>query len=317
MGKTICEYYSNVTAKPVDWLWYPYIPYGKLTVIQGDPGEGKSTFVLNLVSLLTNGQKMPDGYRLPGPGVAIYQCAEDGMADTIKPRLMKAGANCDRVAYIIDDDIALTLEDGRIEAAIEETGATAFIIDPLQAFIPPDADMQSATKMRSVMRKLASTAEKHHCAVILIGHMNKNSNGKSSYRGLGSIDFQAAARSVLIVGRIKDEPEVRVVCHTKSSLAPEGKAIAFRLDKNNGFEWIGEYDISADELLNGEGKGQKTRKAKEFLLEILADGGMAQKKIEEEAEKLGIKKKTLRNAKMELGIDSVKRGNQWYWMLSE
>lgn len=142
-------------------------------------------------------------------------------------------------------------------------------------------------------------------------------NGKSSYRGLGSIDFQAAARSVLIVGRIKDEPEVRVVCHTKSSLAPEGKAIAFRLDKNNGFEWIGEYDISADELLNGEGKGQKTRKAKEFLLEILADGGMAQKKIEEEAEKLGIKKKTLRNAKMELGIDSVKRGNQWYWMLSE
>ena len=82
-------------------------------------------------------------------------------------------------------------------------------------------------------------------------------------------------------------------------------------------ELLGEYDISADELLNGEGKGQKTRKAKEFLLEILADGGMAQKKIEEEAEKLGIKKKTLRNAKMELGIDSVKRGNQWYWMLSE
>ncbi len=103
----------------------------------------------------------------------------------------------------------------------------------------------------------------------------------------------------------------------KEFLAPEGKAIAFHLDKNNGFEWIGEYDISADELLNGEGKGQKTRKAKEFLLEILADGGMAQKKIEEEAEKLGIKKKTLRNAKMELGIDSVKRGNQWYWMLSE
>lgn len=158
---------------------------------------------------------------------------------------------------------------------------------------------------------------KTYCAIILIGHMNKNSNGKSSYRGLGSIDFQAAARSVLIVGRIKDEPEVRVVCQTKSSLAPEGKAIAFRLEKDNGFEWIGEYDISADELLNGDGKGQKSRKAKEFLLERLADGGLPQKKIEEEAEKQGIKKKTLRNAKMELEIDSVKHGNQWYWILSK
>ena len=125
------------------------------------------------------------------------------------------------------------------------------------------------------------------------------------------------SRSVLIVGRIKDEPEIRVVCHVKSSLAPEGKSIAFRLDKETGFEWIGEYDISADDLLSGDSRGQKSRKAKEFLLEILANGGMAQKKIEEEAERRGIKKKTLRNAKLELEIDSVKRGNQWFWMLSE
>ncbi len=209
------------------------------------------------------------------------------------------------------------MADVRLEEAIVQTKARMVVLDPIQGFLGSEVDMHRANEIRPLMKRIAVLAEKYHCAIILIGHMNKNSNGKSSYRGLGSIDFQAAARSVLIVGRIKDEPEVRVVCHTKSSLAPEGKAIAFRLDKNNGFEWIGEYDISADELLNGEGKGQKTRKAKEFLLEILADGGMAQKKIEEEAEKLGIKKKTLRNAKMELGIDSVKRGNQWYWMLSE
>lgn len=92
-------------------------------------------------------------------------------------------------------------------------------------------DMHRANEIRPLMKRIAVLAEKYHCAIILIGHMNKNSNGKSSYRGLGSIDFQAAARSVLIVGRIKDEPEVRVVCHTKSSLAPEGKAIAFHLDK--------------------------------------------------------------------------------------
>ena len=102
-----------------------------------------------------------------------------------------------------------------------------------------------------------------------------------------------------------------------NSLAPEGMSIAFRLDKNNGFEWIGEYDISADELLNGDGRGQKSQKAKEFLLEILANGGMAQKKIAEEAEGRGIKGKTLWNAKRELEIDSVKRGKQWYWMLPE
>ena len=235
----------------------------------------------------------------------------------IKPRLESAGADCTRVLVIDEGKRELTLCDARLEEAIRRTGAKLIVLDPLQAYLGSDVDMHRANEVRPVLKRLSLMAERTQCAVILIGHMNKNSNGKSSYRGLGSIDFQAAARSVLIVGRIKDAPEVRVVCHTKSSLAPEGKAIAFRLDKNNGFEWIGEYDISADELLNGEGKGQKTRKAKEFLLEILADGGMAQKKIEEEAEKLGIKKKTLRNAKMELGIDSVKRGNQWYWMLSE
>ena len=310
---------DTVEVEQIEWLLYPFIPYGKVTIIQGDPGEGKTTMVLQIIAKLTRGETilpadstkdkrididsesdMVDAeniennastQHLEAPVNVIYQTAEDGLGDTIKPRLLAAGADC--------------------------TKARMVVLDPIQGFLGSEVDMHRANEIRPLMKRIAVLAEKYHCAIILIGHMNKNSNGKSSYRGLGSIDFQAAARSVLIVGRIKDEPEVRVVCHTKSSLAPEGKAIAFRLDKNNGFEWIGEYDISADELLNGEGKGQKTRKAKEFLLEILADGGMAQKKIEEEVEKLGIKKKTLRNAKMELGIDSVKRGNQWYWMLSE
>lgn len=157
MESVVCEYYSNIIPKPVDWFWYPYIPYGKLTLIQGDPGEGKSTFVLNLASLLSKGQPLPDGTVVPKPGVAIYQCAEDGIADTIKPRLEQAGADCEKVAYIIDDDIALTLEDGRIESAIRETGAKLFIIDPIQAFISSDSDMQNAAKMRAILRKLAKT----------------------------------------------------------------------------------------------------------------------------------------------------------------
>ena len=308
--------YEDIEQTSVEWLWFPYLPFGKLTIIQGNPGEGKTYFAMMLTAACTNRKTFPNMEEIE-PFNVIYQTAEDGMGDTIKPRLVEAGADLSRVMVIDDTEEALTLSDDRIEKAIRQNQVRLLIIDPVQAFIGADVDMNRANEVRPVFRKLGMIAEKTGCAIVLIGHLNKSSGTQSTYRGLGSIDFQAAARSVLIVGRIKDEPEVRVVCHTKSSLAPEGKAIAFRLDKNNGFEWIGEYDISADELLNGEGKGQKTRKAKEFLLEILADGGMAQKKIEEEAEKLGIKKKTLRNAKMELGIDSIKRGNQWYWMLSE
>ena len=318
---------EQVEIEKIDWLLYPFIPFGKVTIVQGDPGEGKTTMVLQIIAKLTKGEAvLPSGSDEPAlegktmalePVNVIYQTAEDGLGDTIKPRLLSAGADCSRVMVIDDNDQALTMMDARLEEAIIQTKARLVVLDPIQGFLGTDVDMRRANEIRPLMKRVAVLAEKYHCAIILIGHMNKNSNGKSSYRGLGSIDFQAAARSVLIVGRIKDETEIRVVCHVKSSLAPEGKSIAFRLDKETGFEWIGEYDISADDLLSGDSRGQKSRKAKEFLLEILANGGMAQKKIEEEAERRGIKKKTLRNAKLELEIDSVKRGNQWFWMLSE
>ena len=308
---------DEVQSKKVNWLWYPYIPYGKITIIQGDPGEGKTTLALRLAALLSKGEPLPYDDTEREPVKIIYQTAEDGLEDTIKPRLEAAEADCTQIKVIDESEAALSMLDERIEKAIIEVGARVVILDPIQAYVGANINMNNANEVRNVMAQIGRIAEKYDCAVLLVGHMNKGSGNKSSYRGLGSIDFQASARSVLIVGRVKDEPEVRVVCHTKSSLAPEGMSIAFRLDKNNGFEWIGEYDISADELLNGDGRGQKSRKAKEFLLEILANGGMTQKKIAEEAEARGIKSKTLWNAKRELEIDSVKRGKQWYWMLPE
>lgn len=330
---------GTVEVEQIEWLLYPFIPFGKVTIIQGDPGEGKTTMVLQIIAKLTRGEPillnlqsskeaqkdseenlkqevLPQDNPMQ-PVNVIYQTAEDGLGDTIKPRLLAAGADCSRVLVIDDREQPLTILDVRLEEAIMQTKARMVVLDPIQGFLGTDVDMHRANEIRPLMKRVAVLAEKYHCAIILIGHMNKNSNGKSSYRGLGSIDFQAAARSVLIVGRLKDEPETRVMCHVKSSLAPEGKSVAFRLDKETGFQWIGEYDISADDLLSGEARGQKSRIAKEFLLDILADGGMAQKKIEEEASKQGIKKKTLRNAKQELEIDSVKRGNQWFWILSE
>ena len=295
--------------------------------MQGDPGEGKTTMVLQIIAKLTKGEAVlpsdSDESALEEKTMAlepvnvIYQTAEDGLGDTIKPRLLSAGADCSRVMVIDDDDQALTMMDARLEEAIIQTKARLVVLDPIQGFLGADVDMHRANEIRPLMKRVAVLAEKYHCAIILIGHMNKNSNGKSSYRGLGSIDFQAAARSVLIVGRIKDEPEIRVVCHVKSSLAPEGKSIAFRLDKDTGFEWIGEYDISADDLLSGDNRGQKIHVAKEFLQEFLVSGSVAQTKVAEEAEVRGIKKKTLWNAKKELEIDSVKIGNQWFWMLPE
>ena len=330
---------ESVKVEQIEWLLYPFIPFGKVTIIQGDPGEGKTTMVLQIIAKLTRGepillnkksqketqqdseenlkQEVLSQDNPMQPVNVIYQTAEDGLGDTIKPRLLAAGADCSRVLVIDDREQPLTMVDVRLEEAIMQTKARMVVLDPIQGFLGTDVDMHRANEIRPLMKRMAVLAEKYHCAIILIGHMNKNSNGKSSYRGLGSIDFQAAARSVLIVGRLKDEPETRVMCHVKSSLAPEGKSVAFRLDKETGFQWIGEYDISADDLLSGDARGQKSRIAKEFLLDILADGGMAQKKIEEEASKQGIKKKTLRNAKQELEIDSVKRGNQWFWILSE
>ena len=308
---------SDVQSQTVDWLWYPFIPYGKLTIIQGDPGDGKTTLVLNIAAKLSKGEGLDNDMKVTEPVKIIYQTAEDGLGDTIKPRLLAAGADCSRVLVIDDSDQPLTMADARLEEAIVQTKAKMVVLDPIQGFLGAEVDMHRANEIRPLMKRVAVLAEKYHCAVILIGHMNKNSNGKSSYRGLGSIDFQAAARSVLIVGRIKDEPEIRVVCHVKSSLAPEGKSIAFRLDKDTGFEWIGEYDISADDLLSGDNRGQKIHAAKEFLKEILASGSVAQTKVAEEAESRRIKKKTLWNAKKELEIDSVKIGNKWFWMLPE
>ncbi len=323
---------EDVEVEEIEWLLYPFIPYGKLTIIEGDPGEGKTTVVLQILARLTKGEPIiigqndeDDGeyddetihYGSPAcePVNVIYQTAEDGLGDTIKPRLLDAGADCSRVLVIDDSDQPLTLMDLRLEEAIVKTQARVVVFDPIQGFLGADVDMHRANEIRPLMKRISELAEKYHCAVIMIGHMNKNSGVKTSYRGLGSIDFQAAARSVLLIGRLKEEPDVRVMCHIKSSLAPEGKSIAFRLDKDIGFEWIGEYDINADELLSGDGRGSKLKEATEFLRDMLEGGQVLQKEIEEAANSRGIKSKTLWNAKKELDIKSVKVGSQWAWTL--
>jgi hypothetical protein len=306
---------SDIPSEQVQWLWYPYIPYGKVTIIQGDPGEGKTSFVLAMIALLTNGEPLPEEEAASPPINVIYQSAEDGLADTIKPRLVQSGADCSRVLVIDESDRELTLCDERLEQAIWETGARLIVLDPLQAYLGCDVDMYRANEVRPVIKRLCSMADRAGCAVILIGHMNKAQGLKASYRGLGSIDFRAAARSVLLVGRLKSDPSVRVVAHDKSSLAPEGRSIAFSLDAENGFQWKGYCDTTVDEVLSGAGSVQtKTMQMEQELKELLSKP-VPVEEIFRRAKELGISERTVNIAKKNVGVQAVKHANHWYWQL--
>lgn len=307
----------DVQTEAVRWLWYPYLPRGKLTIVQGDPGEGKTTFVLAVIAALTRGDALPESGQALEPLNVLYQTAEDGLADTIKPRLEAAGADCSRVLVIDESQRELTLCDERLEEAVRQTGAKLIVLDPIQAYLGDKVDMHRANEVRPILKWVASMAERTGCAVILIGHMNKAQGLKSGYRGLGSIDFRAAARSVLVVGRLKEDPTVRVVAQDKNSLAPEGKSIAFLLDGEHGFQWKGACDLSVDDVLSGGGKLQtKTTQMEEELERILTEAVPAEA-VMSRARELGVSERTLMIAKKNLGIVSEKRGGQWYWLLRE
>ncbi len=311
---------ADIEATEVEWLWQDFIPLRKVTILQGDPGEGKTTAMLQIIASLTTGRPIissKDDEPITEPCNVIYQTAEDGLADTIKPRLLAAGADCLRVQVINEEKYPLTMTDRQLETALIRTKAKLVVLDPLQAYLGAGVDMHRANEIRPIMARLAFLAERGNSAIVLIGHMNKASMMKSSYRGLGSIDFTAAARSVIVCGRVKDEPDIRVLVPVKSSLAYEPTPVAFRLSKENGFEWIGEYEITAEELLSGSSNGRKIDKAKEFLKEALDDKMIPSTELKEMAAARGIKEKTLRNAQKELGTVPVKDGDRWYTSLPE
>lgn len=317
---------EDVVSKAVEWLWYPYIPYGKITIIEGDPGEGKTTLVLKLAAALSRGLPLPcDDDKEYEPIHIIYQTAEDGIEDTIKPRLEKAGADCSMIRVIDETDKELSMTDDRLEQAIIETKARLIILDPIQAYIGATVDMHRANEIRPVLKHLGIIAEKHNCAIILIGHMNKASGSKSTYRGLGSIDIQATARSVLLVARLRDKPNIRIMAHDKSSLAPAGDAIGFEMTEDNGMVCIGPYDITIDELLSGnEERGKKKLDiAENFIKEYFGSNKVIpSNEIMMEAAKRSIKRNTLLSAKKKLGITSDKEKAEggtiyWTWVMPE
>lgn len=309
---------SEIQSQEVAWLWYPFIPYGKLTIVQGDPGDGKTTLVLNIAAKLSRGEGIDSEMKLTEPLTVIYQSAEDGLADTVKPRLEVAGADCENISVIDESIKSLSMIDERLEEAVIRTKAKLLILDPIQAYLGGGMDMNRANEARDMTKKLAALAEKYQCAIVLVGHMNKAAGNKAAYRGMGFIDLFAVARSVLLVGRVEGEANIRAVVQIKNNLAAFGHPKAFELSED-GFHWLGDYEITADEVLGGIApKSNKLEQAKRLLRELAETKNAIQSnEIFKLAEEQSISRRTLENAKKEMGIRAKRINNSWYWKLDK
>ena len=191
---------SDVQSQTVDWLWYPFIPYGKLTIFREIPVMAKTTLVLNIAARLSKGEGLDNDMKVTEPVNIIYQTAEDGLADTVKPRLELAEAVCERIMVIDETEKSLSMIDERLETAIKQTGARVLILDPIQAYLGGTMDMNRANEARDMTKRLSLLAEKYKCAILLIGHMNKAGGNKAAYRGMGSIDIFCSSQK-RITGR--------------------------------------------------------------------------------------------------------------------
>lgn len=310
--------YSSVKEVPVDWLWYPYIPFGKITLLQGDPGGGKSTLIMSIIAAISNGGQLPDGTRLKKPLHVIYQCSEDGAADTIKPRLVKAGANCQNVAFFDEELDPLTLNDETFRRAVADFNAKLLVIDPFQAYLG-DADISNVASLRKILRKLGIWASLYDCAIVLIGHLNKRQNAKELYRGLGSIDIIAAARSVIQVCKDEENPDIRTMSHVKSSLAPIGKDRRFYIDANHGVRWLDSDNpvvpLEADSSQPDNEMITKQEQACVILKDMLSEGPRRAVDIRERFAAEGISERTMMHMKKTIGIHSARKGGIWYWQM--
>ncbi|MCR4644417.1 MAG: AAA family ATPase [Oscillospiraceae bacterium] len=307
---------KHIQPQEVDWLWYPYIPRGKITIMQGDPGEGKTTLALQLAALVTRGF-MFGGTGKTLAGTVMIQTAEDGMGDTIVPRLLRSGADMSRINNIREGLMPLSLTDDRLAQALEVYSPDLLIIDPLQAYLGSNVDMHRANEVRPVLSHVAELAERYGTAVLLIGHMNKMTGLKAMYKGLGSIDITAAARSVLLVAKNPKDPGMLFMGQVKSSLAPVGPVVGFERTERGPLNYLGEQSIDLQRLIDGESRVLPRDRAAEFLQDFLADGRKPVREVEEAAKAQGISKATLQRAIGQLSIKRIREKNSHYLALPE
>lgn len=316
---------SDVEAKPVRWLWRGRIPLGKLTVLDGDPGLGKTTMLLDVAARVTTGTAMPDGSTsdLAGRAGVVILSAEDGLDDTIRPRLDAAGADVRRAVALVavrsDDDAAErlpTLGDVEaIRAAIVSVDARLVIIDPFLAYLPSRVESKSDEKIRSVLSPLARLAEETGVSVLLVRHLNKQQSSNALYRGSGTIAIIGAARAGMLVAQDPDDQARRIVAVTKANLAAPVPALAYRLvASDNGavrVSWDGESEYTADRLLaehQSHDERSATADAVDWLRELLRTGPRLARDVENDARRSDISPKVLRMAREKLAVVKRRHG---------
>lgn len=335
---------SRVTPRPVEWLWPGRLAFGKLAILDGDPGLGKSLIALDLCARLSTGRCLPDGSPGPGPAVALVLNGEDDAADTTVPRLRALGADLDRVFVLDRNSPGITdlpcFPDGAdfLDEVLTRTRARLAVLDPVMAFLDPRMIAGSEAAVRRVLAVLARLADRHRCHMQLIRHLNKTAGRRALYRGGGSIAFVAACRSGWVVARDPREPQRCVLAQLKNNLAPPQPSLAYALTSPapgveqpaGGGEqpllsWLGPVAYTADELLAGLGVAQPVfsvhDRARDFLEAFLEEGPRTARAIWVAAQQQGLSERTLYRARQELGIRStwvVMAGRPVsYWLLRD
>lgn len=323
---------ADITPERVRWLWPGYIPFGKVAIVDGDPGLGKSTLLIDVAARLSVGAELPNGKRHRPMGTILLM-GEDGAGDTIVPRLMNAGADLALVAirdtYTNDkgDEIppSFPADVGRLKEDIIEAEAGMVVIDPVMSYLDPDVNSHNDQQVRRALMPLAQLAEETGCAIVMLRHLNKSSGGSSLYRGGGSIGFVGVARSALLVARDPEDPMTVVLASNKSNLGPPPPSLTFRLvGCDNGaarVEWGAHSSHTAESLVQIQGdenERNELRDATEFLRDALANGPLLVTVAKRQARDANISDMTLRRAKMALRVVSKKartQDGQWTWEL--
>lgn len=307
---------NTIAPERVRWLWPGYIPFGKVTVLDGDPGLGKSTILIDLAARLSTGGELPNGKRHQPMGTILLM-GEDGASDTIVPRLINAGADLTKIGLLdhyvnMHGDpipIGFPSDIGKLKEDIIAAHAGLVVIDPVMSYLDSDINSNNDQQVRRALMPLAGLAEETGAAIVMLRHLNKSSSSSALYRGGGSIGFVGVARSGLLVARDPDAPERIVLASTKSNLGAPPPSLNYRLvGCENGaarVEWDGHSTHTASSLVENQVSGEERTALDEaiaFLRESLSIGLRLAKEVQKEARDAGISERTLRRAREMLGI---------------